>query len=108
MFPGIKYTFPNGEKLVVPPLSLGSVEELEKEHGKVSTWGQPGSEFGVDFVLELVGHSLRRNYPDVTDEKIKNELVDLGNMNEVVSAIMDINGSKRKEQEAGELQPGQA
>lgn len=102
MVKGVKFEFGNGEVLIVPPLTLGAIQLLESNHGKMSTWG---GNMDTGFILEVAGSSLRRNYPEITDEKIMNELLDISNMNEIVSAIMDVGGAIRKAQEQGEMKP---
>ncbi|ENT1749659.1 hypothetical protein CAA71_002200, partial [Neisseria gonorrhoeae] len=45
--------------------------------------------------------ALKRNYPDLTREEAA-DLIDIGNMNEVFAAVMDVSGLKRREQEAAQ------
>ena len=94
MVKGVRFEFGNGEELTIPPLSLGAIEVLEKEHGTVDTWSP-----NVDMVCKIAGLSLKRNYPEITDEHIKNDLLDVGNMLEVFNAVLDIGGLMRKKQE---------
>ena len=60
-------------------------------------------------VCKLAGLSLKRNYPDMTDDHIKNDLLDVSNMLDVFNAVLDIGGLVRKAQEqeesAGENPP---
>ena len=104
MVKGVRFEFGNGEELTIPPLSLGAIEVLENEHGEVSTWAP-----NVDMVCKLAGLSLKRNYPDMTDDHIKNDLLDVSNMLDVFNAVLDIGGLGRKAQEqeesAGENPP---
>ena len=104
MVKGVKFEFGNGEALIIPPLSLGAIEVLESAHGEVSTWAP-----NVDMVCKLAGLSLKRNYPDMTDDHIKNDLLDVSNMLDVFNAVLDIGGLVRKAQEqeesAGENPP---
>jgi CO dehydrogenase/acetyl-CoA synthase delta subunit len=104
MIKGVEFEFGNGEKFIVPPLSLGSLDILEAEYGKMNEWEK---KIDKKFVLDVVGLSLRRNYPDITDDKLKNELLDVSNMNGAVNAVLDIGGLIRSTQEIsmGEKKP---
>lgn len=102
MVKGVDFTFANGEKMVIPPLSLGALEVVQE---KLSVFDGTVSKKSVDAVVETVHLALIRNYPDITTDKIKNDLLDVANMLEVMRAVMDIGGLVRKEQEAGELKP---
>lgn len=105
MIKGVKFEFANGETMVIPPLSLGALEAIEAEYGEMSTWGELSA--NSKFIISLAGNALRRNYPDLTDDKLKNELLDVGNMQDVMQAVMDIGGLKRKEQEEREAPKGE-
>lgn len=104
MIKGVSIEFANGDQYIVPPLSLGSIEvlqgELEKFNGTVT-------KESVQTVVKATLLALRRNYPEITEEKVKNELLDVGNMIEVMRAVMDVGGLMRKEQAEGEQTPEQ-
>lgn len=102
-FKGVTVEFANGDKLIVPPLSLGQVELLQDKLTKFSGALDPES---VALVIEATTMALTRNYPEITREKVKDELVDLANMEAVMLAVMDVSGLRRKEQELGEAGPG--
>jgi probable phage associated protein len=60
----------------------------------------------ISTVIDCAHAAMKRNYPDMTREEVA-DLIDIGNMNEVFAAVMDVSGLKRKEQEAaqaGEVQ----
>lgn len=103
-FKGVQIEFANGEKYVVPPLTLGMVELLQD---RLSAFTGGMDKESVALVTDAVLMALNRNYPEVTREQLKDELLDLGNMEEVMLAVMDVSGLRRKEQEKGEAQPGQ-
>ena len=105
MVKGVKFEFANGEELVIPPLSLGALEIVQED---LSAFDGTMSSKSVGAVVLAVHLALQRNYPDMTAEKVKSELLDLSNMSEVMQAVMDIGGLLRKAQEAkktGELKP---
>lgn len=104
MIPGITVTL-GDVAYIVPPLSLGALESLQDrlasfDTGKVT----PGS---VSVVVDATLLALKRNYPDMTREAVANVL-DLGNMLEVMQAVMDVSGVHRKAAEAGKAEAGRS
>lgn len=102
MVKGVRFEFANGEEYIIPPLTLGSLELLQD---KISAFQGGVSKDSVETIVSVTLAALQRNYPDMTPEKVKSDLLDVGNMLDVFGAVMDIGGLKRKEQEAGELKP---
>lgn len=100
---GVAFEFANGDKMTVPPLNLGSIELLQERLAKFT--GAMDSE-SIALVIDATLMALHRNYPDVTREQVANDLLDLGNMQEVMGLVMDVSGLKRKEMEQGEAKPG--
>lgn len=101
-YKGVKIDF-GGEEYVCPPLSLGSLEVLQDQLEKFT--GGADSE-SVKTVIDATFAAMKRNYPQITREFIA-ETVDLGNMQDVMLAVMDISGLRRKEQEGAVVQPGE-
>jgi hypothetical protein len=102
MIQGIKMKL-GGAVYVVPPLSLGAIELMQE---RLSSFQAGANLEAVSTVIDALHSSLRRNYPDITREQVS-EMVDLGSMLEVMEAVMDVSGLRRKAQEAqetGELQ----
>lgn len=98
----------SGETMIVPPLSLGALEQLQERIMKFS--GDIGDRDQVATVIDAVHSALRRNYPEVTRDAVA-DMIGLENMNEVFEAVMDVSGLKRRalESEAttvGEAVPG--
>lgn len=91
-----------GTTYIVPPLSLGAIQNLQG--GLASFNGDPKSPEQITLIISTAHAALKRNYPDITVEQV-GELVGLENMMEVMEAIMDISGLKRKAIEAGEAPP---
>lgn len=94
---GIPVEFADGSTLIVPPLSLGALEQLHDRmvafNGDVSDKGQ------IATVIDAALAALRRNYPELTRDQVA-ELIDLGNFIRVFDAVMDIAGAKRQAAEA--------
>ena len=89
------------ETLVVPPLALGALEQLQDRIAKFK--GDVGDKDQVATVIDAAHSALKRNYPDLSREEVA-DMIDVGNMAEVFEAVMDISGLKRKALEAGEAQ----
>lgn len=107
-FKGVEFTFANGEAYVIPPLNLASIELLQD---KLSSYTGGLDSDSVKLVGETAYMALRRNYPEMPLEYVKEELIDLANMGDVMAAVMDVGGLIRKAQEkekavnTGEAQP---
>lgn len=94
-YKGIKITL-GDEVLVVPPLNFRSLQELQARLVEFKAGVDPES---VNVVVDAAHHALKRNYPDMTRENVI-DLLDLENMLQVMEAVMDVSGMKRKEAEA--------
>lgn len=99
-FKGVEMEFSNGEVLIVPPLTLGALELFQERLMKFKGGLDIDS---ITLVLDCTTLALQRNYPDITREKVANDLVDLSNMENVMLAVMDVSGLRRKEQASGEV-----
>lgn len=100
---GIPIDF-GGEVLVVPPVALGVLEQLQE---RISSFkGDVRDKDQVATVIDAAHSALKRNYPEMTRSQVA-EMIDVGNMAAVFEAVMDVSGLKRKAAEAGEPQePG--
>ena len=85
-----------GKAYVVPPLNLGALEQFQDRLEKFSGGIDPES---VKTVIDVTHAALQRNYPDITRNDIA-ELIDVGNMSEVMQAVMDVSGLRRRGLEA--------
>lgn len=92
LIPGIP--FPGREDLIIPPLSLGALETLQARIGTLQA-GATDPE-SIKTIVDATHAALKRNYPELTRADVA-ELVDLGNMVEVIQSVMDVAGVKRAE-----------
>jgi hypothetical protein len=101
---GVPFNF-NGRILVIPPLTLGAYEQLQKRLSELPS--DVRDQASIETTIDSVHAALRRNYPDMTREEV-GELVDFSNMQEVMACTMDVAGLKRKalESEGGD-KPGE-
>jgi hypothetical protein len=118
MVPGVELTLADGQAYIFPPLALGSLELLQK---RLTNYKGGMDAESIETVITAALHSLNRNYPAITRRDIKgvfheNEdgdliwdrppLLDIGNMIDVMNAIMDVSGIQRKTQEAKKATAG--
>jgi len=82
---------------VIPPLTLGTIEEYQE---KLSNYQGGTDKESVTLVLELGLRGLRRNYPELTMEVLK-EQIDMGNMSNFFMALMGQSRLIPKENETG-------
>lgn len=101
---GIEFDF-GGEVLVIPPLSLGSLEVLQDRLATLSTVASALEPAAVKTVVDAAYAALRRNYPEITREQVM-DLIDVGNMQDVMAAVMDVAGLRRKQIDEGKRQAG--
>lgn len=101
MIPGVKVRL-GEEEFIIPPLTLGQLRngimDKMKRHDECVAKGE-----GVDAFLlrcEIVGEAVRRNYPEMTDEKL-NEILDMRNSTPAWFAA--IGGTSEETESAGPL-----
>lgn len=112
---GVELVLADGETYTFPPLALASVQALQK---RLFAFQGGIDEESMRTVVDAALHSLSRNYPDMTRKQLTGvcredeegrivwdqpALIDLGNMLEILTAVMDISGMKHKEQVAGKV-----
>jgi hypothetical protein len=85
-----------GEDWIVPPLTLGQLRRLMPKIKQISEIGLEMDGDTIGTIAEVTAEALRRNYPDVTPEKVENELLDLGNAGAVLQAILAGSGLRSR------------
>lgn len=93
-----------GATWIVPPLSLGTLEDMQER--LASFKGGMDAE-SVRTVIDAAWAALLRNYPGLERTQVR-DMLDVGNMEEVFTALMDVSGALRKAAEAGEAQGAEA
>jgi len=94
-----------GTTYVVPPLSLGALEQLQERITAFTGDISDGTQAPI--VVDTAWAALKRNYPDISRETVA-DIIGLENMVEVFEAVMDISGMKRKAYEAMSAGSGDA
>ncbi|MEI8326211.1 MAG: hypothetical protein WCH44_12770 [Betaproteobacteria bacterium] len=108
LVPGVDYDFGGGRVYTVAALPIVALMRLQSRLTNLSTDNALSPE-SVDTILQATHAALKRNYPDITLDQV-GELVDVANMLEVISLVLDVGGFKRKaaaEAEAAKNQPAQ-
>lgn len=82
----------DGKTMVVPPLSLGAMEQMQARLEAFEGGTDPQS---IRTVIDATHEAMKRNYPEITREFIAENL-DLGNMEDFMRAVMDVSGMNRK------------
>jgi hypothetical protein len=94
-FKGITLSL-GGTDYVVPPLNLRTLQELQDRLVAFSGGVDAAS---ISVVIDALHGALARNYPEITREACI-DLLDLENMVDVMQAVMDVSGLRRKTLEA--------
>lgn len=84
--------------LVVPPLNFNSLRGLQQKIKSFSESGEDNTA-SMETLCECLLHALRRNYRGVPRWLIE-QSVDVANFAELMMALMDVSGLKRKQVEA--------
>lgn len=102
---GGKWVLIGGEEFLVPPLSLRSVVDLEDRVQALRNIeaGRPTPE-QMNTVAEIVHAALARNYPSISVDDV-GDMLDLGNFDAVLSAVLSIGGFRKEPVASGEVQP---
>ena len=94
LIPGIAFDFGGGRIYTVPPLSLGALQRLQGNLGQIAGVAALSPDT-IATVLQAAHAALKRNYPDLSEADVA-ELVDVGNMHDVMACVLDVTGLKRK------------
>ncbi len=91
-----------GEDWTVPPLNLRQSRELLP---KITGMRALTSDEQYDIIVETITAALSRNYPDITADRVL-DILDLGNKERCMSAVLGQSGSASGEATAGSLSTG--
>lgn len=85
-----------GVRRVIPPLNLKALKLFQERIANFKGGLDPES---IQLVLDVAYSALKRNYPEITMDEIE-DAIDVSNMGDIFSAIMDVSGLQRKASEA--------
>lgn len=96
--PGMWTDFGGGREYLLPPLSLGALELMQKDLAELPTLSaiEPRA---IATMIDATHAALRRNYPEISRQQV-GELVDVANMGDVYERLMDVAGIKRRAEAA--------
>jgi hypothetical protein len=100
MIPGVTITM-GGQDWLIPPLTLGQLRRLMPKVRQLTEIGASMGEAQIGVLVEIVAAAVQRNYPDATADMIEN-LLDLGNANAVLNAVLTGSGLKSRDSRVGE------
>jgi hypothetical protein len=98
MIKGIPMTLGDGKEYVIPPLTLGALEDHADDISTLDTLAGPEA---AKVIVAIVHRALVRNYPKLTIADVR-ELIDLDSMKDVFAATMGASGMKAKDAGEGE------
>lgn len=101
MLKGETLTLADGKEYTLAPLTLGALEDYADRIEQLAFGGVDKE--SVQTVIEVAHASLKRNYPDMTRDQVR-DLIDLSMMGEVLGAAMSASGINPKVPGAGEAQ----
>ena len=96
--PGVEFPFP-GKVLVIPPLSLGDLEQLLDRINSAMAGNMDKDSIAT--VIDATHAALRRNYPDIERGEVA-ALLDLRNMRDALDAVMSASGMEVRDAALGE------
>lgn len=88
--PGVTFNL-GGIDFVLAPLNLMQVEAMEPVIAEFKNAADMQSVSKI--AQQLVLASLSRNYPDITEDDVK-QLLDIGQMNAAIAAVLGVSGYK--------------
>lgn len=99
-FKGIEVEFADGVTRTCPPLTLRVMQVLQDRLAAYTGGNDPAN---VELVVDAAFSSLSRNYPELKRDEML-DLIDIGNMAHVMSAVMGVSLLVKK----GGDEPGEA
>lgn len=85
MIPGNRITI-DGRGLIAAPLNFKAIRQFGPSIAEISAQGGVKAS-DVDVIIGVLGASLRRNHPDITDDYLM-EHVDTRNAGDLLAAVM--------------------
>ena len=82
-----------GKIYLLAPIGLGYMERVIDTTKKIAS-GQIDSEQSKEEMVKIITRSLRRNYPDITDDFIRDEILDITNMRDIYQLVLEASGLK--------------
>ena len=88
MVDGKKITL-NGREFIVPAAPLSCV----RQYHEVFEGAAPVT---ILIMAEIIHAALKRNYPELTQDELENDYLDVANMRETFNIVMNVSGAEAK------------
>jgi hypothetical protein len=98
---GIAVEFADGTIYTVPPLTLGQIDRRQDALGKLQSGNVLFNKEDRDTAVDVIHAALQRNYPDLTPEHVRDELLDAANIQIALAAVMGASGLVERLKAAG-------
>ncbi len=85
----------------IPPLGFRAVQELADDVASLQTMGARPTPEQMAVVVRIVHAAIVRNYPDMTAPQV-DDMLDIGNYQQVLGAVLSIGGFTKGRAEPGE------
>ena len=79
----------NGREFLVPPAPLSCV----RRYHEVFEGTAP---ITILIMAEIIHAALKRNYPDLTQDELENDYLNVANMKEAFNIVMNVSGAEAK------------
>jgi hypothetical protein len=80
-----------GVTYLIPPLSLGALKRLREPVRKIMD-GKATEEEAQDTTVAVIYAALKRNYPDLTQDFVADEIVDVANSRDLLLLALNASG----------------
>jgi hypothetical protein len=96
LIPGVDVDFGGGRIMTIPPLSLGALKRLQTKLAALNEMSALDPR-AIEVVVDAAHSALVRNYPDMTLDQVE-DLIDVSQLSDVMTAVLDVSGLQRKAQ----------
>ncbi|WP_310613735.1 hypothetical protein [Limnohabitans sp.] len=105
LIPGVEFNFGGERVYTIPPLTLGALQRLQHKLSELSAMSALDPQ-AISIITEATHVALLRNYPNMTVDELS-ELLDVSQLGDVLSALLDVSGLQRKAQAEAKNQVAQ-
>jgi len=84
------------EEYRIPPLAFGALQDLQENIGSLQGMSTNPTKDQMNVVVDIVHMAVKRNYPDIDINELR-DMIDLGNFQAVLEAVLNTSGFKKVE-----------
>jgi hypothetical protein len=93
-----------GKTYLLAPIGLGWMQRVMRESQEIAA-GKFGAEEAMEKMIGVINRSLQRNYPEMTPEFIREEILDLVNVGDLYHLAIEASGGKPRSKPEAESPP---